>query len=418
MRVLVLGSGAKDHAIAWWFSQSRLIKGLFVAPGNVGTQSIAVNLAIDPSDPQQVYEACCTHAIDFVFVGTEAPLFTGVIDYLNERGVDTFGAPSRTLKLEGDRNFSRMFTDRHNIPTPSHVLFEDEGKLSEYLKRHDGERFVVKSNAIAPSRVMVDSSDYDTLIDFSHSLLATGPIILEEHLNGLPITVTLFLDNKGYLMLPTSSDYMKVEEGGLPTGGMGSICPVPLQDEVRQALIDTIIEPTLFGLKAERMSYKGVLTISVIITKNGPILVDYHVRFNDPAAQAFVPLIKTDIVDVLNAMKNDTLSSLDLEVSSKSTVALVVASEGYPQKPIIGKPLDPMPTALFCNVFDGAPHYFFGGVQEKEGRVITTGGRCVTVVGVGYNIMNANKNAYKGVKHVHFDGAWYRQDIGDRFFEN
>ncbi|ADY14612.1 phosphoribosylamine--glycine ligase [Sphaerochaeta globosa] len=418
MRVLVLGSGAKDHAIAWWFSQSRLINGLFVAPGNVGTQSIATNLAIDPSDPKQVYEACSTHGIDFVFVGTEAPLFTGVIDYLNERGIDTFGAPSRALKLEGDRNFSRMFTDRHNIPTPTHALFDDEQKLSEYLKRHEGERFVVKSNAIAPSRVMIDSSDYHSLMEFSKNILATSPIILEEHLNGLPITVTLFLDNKGYLALPTSSDYMKAEEGGLPTGGMGSICPVPLQEEVSQALVDTIIEPTLFGLKAERMAYKGVLTISVIITKRGPILVDYHVRFNDPAAQAFVPLIKTDIVDILNAMKHDTLSSITLEASTKSTVALVVASEGYPEKPIIGKDLEPMPASLMLNTFEGAPRYYFGGVQEIEGKLVTTGGRCVTVVGVGYNIMNANKNAYKGVKHVHFEGAWFRKDIGDRFFEN
>jgi phosphoribosylamine--glycine ligase len=161
----------------------------------------------------------------------------------------------------------------------------------------------------------------------------------------------------GYLMLPTSSDYMKAEEGGLPTGGMGSICPVPLQQDVKQALIDTIIEPTLFGLKAERMAYKGVLTISVIITKTGPILVDYHVRFNDPAAQAFVPLIKTDIVDILNAMKADTLSSLTLEVSNKATVALVVASKGYPQSPIIGKPLDPMP-APFDSMLEGAPRLF------------------------------------------------------------
>lgn len=284
MKVLVLGSGAKDHAITWWFSQSRLIEGLFIAPGNIGTQYIATNLAIDPSDPEQVYDACKTHSIDYVFIGTENPLFTGVIDYLNERGIETFGAPSRALKLEGDRNFSRMFTDRHNIPTPTHVLFDDEKKLSDYLKSHSGKRFVVKSNTIAPSRVMVDSADYDTLLNFSKTILATGPIILEDHLEGLPITVTLLLDNNGYLALPTCSDYMKSESGGLPTGGMGSICPVPLQQEVTDSLFETIIEPTLFGLKAERMAYKGVLTISVIITKDGPILVDYHVRFNDPAA--------------------------------------------------------------------------------------------------------------------------------------
>ncbi|MFA7128710.1 MAG: phosphoribosylamine--glycine ligase, partial [Sphaerochaeta sp.] len=174
MRILVLGSGAKDHAIAWWFSQSRLINGLFVAPGNVGTESIATNLDIDPADSKQVYEACQQHSIDYVFIGTEAPLFTGVIDYLNERGIDTFGAPNRALKLEGDRNFSRMFTDRHNIPTPTHHMFEDEQKLSDYLKRHAGERFVVKSNTIAPSRVMVDSSDYDTLMAFAKTILTNS----------------------------------------------------------------------------------------------------------------------------------------------------------------------------------------------------------------------------------------------------
>ena len=134
MKVLVLGSGAKDHAITWWFSQSRLIDGLFVAPGNIGTQYIATNLAIDPSDPKQVHEACLDHGIDYVFIGTENPLFTGVIDYLNERGIETFGAPIRALKLEGDRTFSRAFTDRHNIPSPGRALFNDDEKLSEYLK--------------------------------------------------------------------------------------------------------------------------------------------------------------------------------------------------------------------------------------------------------------------------------------------
>lgn len=418
MRILVLGSGAKDHAIAWWFSQSPLINGLFVGPGNVGTESIAINLAIDPADPKQVYEACKEHAIEFVFIGTEAPLFTGVIDYLNERGISTFGAPSRALKLEGDRDFSRKFTDRHNIPTPTHHVFDNEDTLSEYLKRHKGERFVVKSNTIAPSRVMIDSSDYDALMKFSKKILATGSILLEEHLEGLPITLTLLVDNKGYMMLPSSSDYMKAGHGGLPTGGMGSICPVPLQESVRQALVDTIIEPTLFGLKAEKMAYKGVLTISVIITKQGPILVDYHVRFNDPAAQAIVPLIRTDIIDILTAMKEDTLSTLNLEVSTNSAVALVVASEGYPEDPVVGKALEPIPAALMLNAFMGSPFYFFGGVTSKDGQLLTSGGRCVTVVGIGYNIMDANKNAYKGVKHISFPGAWYRPDIGDNFFTN
>ncbi|MFA5698773.1 MAG: phosphoribosylamine--glycine ligase, partial [Sphaerochaeta sp.] len=271
MRVLVLGSGAKDHAIAWWFSQSRLISALYVAPGNAGTESIAKNLAIDPSDPEAVYQVCQEHQISYVFIGTEAPLFTGVIDYLNERGIDTFGAPKRALPLEGDRDFARKFTERHKIPTPRHALFTNTDDLSTYLKDHEGERFVVKSNQIAPSRVMVDSSEYQTLMDFAASLLEKGPIILEQHLVGTPMTITLFLDTNSYLMLPICSDYMRVESGGTPTGGMGSICPVPLQEKVRQTLIKTIVQPTLEGLKKEGMAYKGVLTISTILTQEGPM---------------------------------------------------------------------------------------------------------------------------------------------------
>jgi phosphoribosylamine--glycine ligase len=413
-----LGSGAKDHAIAWWFSQSRLIDGLFVAPGNVGTESIATNLGINPSDPKEVYQACLEHNIDFVFIGTEAPLFTGVIDYLNERGIDTFGAPSKALRLEGDRDFSRTFTDRHNIPTPTHHVFDTESPLSAYLKRHQGERFVVKSNAIAPSRVMIDSSDYEALMHFARTLLPSGPIMLEEHLGGLPVTITLLLDNGGYLMLPPSSDYMKAGKGGLPTGGMGSICPVPLGSEQLSGLVENIIEPTLYGLKVEGMAYKGVLTISVIITSKGPILVDYHVRFNDPAAQAIVPLVRTDIVDILAAMREDTLGNLKLEVSTDSSVALVVASEGYPERPVVDKELEPVPAALMLNAFQDAPYYFFGGVQRKDGKLMTTGGRCVTVVGIGKNIIEANQKAYNGVQFISFPGSWYRADIGNKFFEN
>jgi phosphoribosylamine--glycine ligase len=211
---------------------------------------------------------------------------------------------------------------------------------------------------------------------------------------------------------------MRVESGGTPTGGMGSICPVPLQDSVKEALISRIIEPTLNGLREEHMAYKGVLTISIILTKEGPMLVDYHVRFNDPAAQAFIPLICTDLIEILTAMKKDTLGSLKLCCSSNSAVALVVASEGYPQKPVTGKILNPIPAALLLNAFEGAPRYFFGGVQKQGNDLVTTGGRNVTVVGIDYNIMSANKRAYQGVVHVQFENAWYRQDIGNKFFEN
>lgn len=421
MRVLVLGSGAKDHAMTWLFSQSKLISGLFAAQGNVGTAAIAENLGdVDPSSPESVYAACQKHDIHFVFVGTEAPLFTGVIDYLNSRGIATFGAPGNALKLEGDRYFARNFTARHNIPTPPYKLFSDEESLSAYLKRHEGEYFVLKRNAMAPSRIMVDSNNYETLMSFGRGMLQTDNLLVENHLDGLSVTITVFTDNAGYLMLPLCSDYTKSEEGGsgAATGGMGSICPVPLPKQVQQQIIDLIIEPTLYGMQVEQFAYKGVLTFSVILTANGPVLVDYHVRFNDPATQAIVPLIKSDIIEILDAMNEDRLKDFTLEVSHKSAIAVVVASDGYPDKPITGKEVSPLPNTIRNNLLKTMPMVFYGAVMEQNGKAVTTGGRNVTVVGIGQNIIEANKQAYQYIDTVTFEGAWYRNDIGNRFFED
>lgn len=421
MRVLVLGSGAKDHAMTWLFSQSKLIDGLYVAQGNVGTAAIAKNLPnIDPSSPESVYAACKEHNIQFVFVGTEAPLFTGVIDYLNNRGIDTFGAPGNALKLEGDRYFARTFTARHNIPTPPYKLFSDEKSLSNYLERHEGEAFVLKRNAMAPSRIMVDSSDYNTLMDFGRSIIQTDNLLVENHLNGLAITITVFTDNNGYLMLPLCSDYTRSEEGGAgaATGGMGSICPVPLPKQVRQQIIDLIIEPTLYGMQVEQFAYRGVLTFSVILTETGPVLVDYHVRFNDPATQAIVPLIKSDIIEILGAMKENRLSEFDLSVSTKSAVAVVVASRGYPDAPHVGEEVTPLPNLIRHNLLKSMPMVFYGAVMDKDGKAVTTGGRNVTIVGIGQNIIQANKQAYQYIDSIEFNGAWYRKDIGNKFFED
>lgn len=421
MKVLILGSGAKDHAITYLFSQSKLISALYVAQGNTGTSLIAENLPqVDPSNPEEVYQACLEHAIDFVFVGTEAPLLTGVIDYLNERGIDTFGAPAQAIKLENDRYFARNFTARHNIPMPPYHLYTDEQALSDYLKEHPDEYFVLKSNAMAPSRIMVDSRDYDTLMDFGREILTENVLLLENHISGLPFTVTVLVDNKGYLALPICSDYTKADTGnsGAPTGGMGSICPVPLPDSTYQQIDEQIIAPTISGMRAEKFAYKGVLTFSCILTKEGPVLVDYHVRFNDPATQAIVPLIKSDIVEILDAIKNDTVKEFNLELTANSAVAVVVASAGYPESPKTHKEVEPIPNVLGFNLFDNLPMLFYGAVDTIDGKPTTIGGRNLTVVGIGKNIIEANKQAYEYIDAVKFEGAWYRDDIGNRFFES
>lgn len=420
MRVLLLGSGAKDHAVAWWFSKSCFLSALFVAPGNLATAKFATNLpSVNIADPGDVYQACVDNRIDFVFIGTETPLFTGVVKYLTDRGIETFGAPSGSLKLEGNRAFSRAFSARHNIPVPRGSFFSDKESLRKYLERHKGETFIIKSNSVAPSRIMLSSSDTEALMRFAGTLFPKGDVLLEECLDGVPATCTLLVDRNGYLALPVTSDYMrKSADDQTPTGGMGAICPVPMLERLKDKIRERIIDPTLYGMQVEQLSYKGVLTLSMMIRNNeDPYLVDYHVRLNDPATQAMVPLINTDIISLLYAMREDRIGTMELSVSDKCAVAVVLASEGYPLHPLIGREVTGLSARLMEPLSD-TPNVFIGAIQENdEGRAITTGGRNITVVGKGGNLQEANKNAYDLIRKKAFRDLWYREDIGNAYFE-
>ena len=203
MRVLVLGSGAKDHAITWWFSKSKLIEALYVAPGNPGTSAFAINLPdVNPSDKDQVLSSCKENNIDFVFIGTEAPLLTGVIDHLNKNGIQTFGAPSYAVKLEGDRSFSRTFAKKYNIPIPDYRIFTTEKELQDFLKANEGKNFTIKPNDLSPSRVMIISNEYEALMAYGKKLLKKGPVVVEDCIEGMQVTASVLMDNEGYFVLP------------------------------------------------------------------------------------------------------------------------------------------------------------------------------------------------------------------------
>ncbi len=420
MRVLLLGSGAKDHAVAWWFSKSCYLSELFAAPGNLATGRFCTNLPdVNPSDPIAVYETCRKHRIDFVFIGTEQPLFTGVVKYLNEKGIRTFGATENAVKIEGDRSFSRAFTSRHNIPIPHSSLFGDIDGLKKYLEKHSGEHFTIKSNFLSPSRIMLSSNDTGALLDYSRQLFQKGPVLLEEYVHGVPASCSLLLDRNGYLVLPITSDYTKkAADDQTPTGGMGALCPIPIIDEIKEKIIERIIKPTLYGMQVEQLSYKGLLTLSLMITPDKePYLVDYHVRLNDPSAQAMIPIINTDIIEILSAMENDDVSSVELSTTDECTVAVVLAAEGYPMAPKTGMEVKGLTSVCLEPLNDG-PVVFCGAVQERDGKAITTGGRILTVVGKGNSIGEANRNAYDLIKGKHFQGLWYRDDIGNAYFSD
>ena len=419
MRILVLGSGAKDHAVAWWLSRSAYISELYMAPGNPGTADIAINLPdTDNSDCDAVYRAVKAYSIDAAFIGTEAPLLAGVREYLAERGVVCFGATKEALKLEDDKAFGRAFTARHGIPTPESYLFTDIKDLEKYLaEKSEEKRYTIKSNAMTPSRVLLSSSDKSSIIAYARLLFSRGPVLLEDYINGINVTATLFLDRNGYLLLPLASEYTHVSHyEGTPTGGMGAIAPIPLKEERKNEIKERIIEPLLKGMKEEGISYKGVMTLSLVISDNGPYLVDFHVRLNDPATQAMVPIIKTDVMDIMMAMKEDKLSTLKLETSSLATVAVVLATPGYPINPETGREIKGIDNSYLMNLND-KPLVFVGAVKRtSDGRYFTDGGRNITVVGYGDTIQEANERAYSLIDHRPLESLWYRHDIGNKFF--
>ncbi|MBO4278685.1 MAG: phosphoribosylamine--glycine ligase, partial [Spirochaetales bacterium] len=229
-------------------------------------------------------------------------------------------------------------------------------------------------------------------------------------------------DNEGYFILPICYEYTKREHtdvgDGVATGGMGAVCPLPLEKETLDQIYKTIVHPTFKALKAENLYYKGILTFSLLISNDGPILVDYHVRLNDPATQAMVSIIRNDLCDLMKAMHNNTLRQVKLETTGKSAVAVVIASEGYPLDTKVGQILSPIPPQYMSNAIDNGTYLFFGAVESKNGNIYTNGGRAATVVGVDDNIMHANSRAYKSIDLVSFDGSWYRSDIGLKFFIN
>lgn len=418
MRILVLGSGAKDHALTYWISRSKRITALFMAPGNPGTKNLATNLNIDITNSKEVYDACIENKIDLVFIGTESPLEYNVQKYLRENNIRTYGAKEEAIKLDSNRVFARGFSQRHNIKMPSYRVFEKEKDLASFLNKNKDTHFVIKTNKMRPSRVMIDSCDTKSLLDFAKPLLKDGPILVEDHISGFPVTATLILDEKGYLKLPFSCDYTKTNQEGKATGGMGAIAPAPISEKIYNKIEEDIIKPVINGLIQEKLSYKGILTLSLLINNNEPLLLDYHVRFNDPSFQSIVPLLESDVVDVFNAIEEQSLLDFNLEVIDKRSVAVVIANQGYPTKPVMGNKLKKISPVFYSFSKTKNSFLFFGALcEDKKKNIVSSGGRLLSIVATGSTIQNANQRVYEIIKSIEIENSWYRNDIGNKFFE-
>jgi phosphoribosylamine--glycine ligase len=420
MNVLVLGSGGREHALAWKLSQSRVVTRVFVGPGNAGTAEIAMNLSeVDPLDFDSIQKVCRWNAIDLVFVGAEAPLAEGVVDYLKEKGISAIGPGRVSAQLESSKVFSKAFMVRNGLPTAQAQEFSDGASFERFIRAAPAGRLVVKKSGLAAGKGVLESADKNELISFGRSILETDTLLVEEFLEGWEVSIFGLSDGWDFVILPPCTDFKKAHDGdtGPNTGGMGSICPVPwVTPELMQRIREEIVEPTYVSLYREGLHYAGVLYFGLMITSQGPKLLEFNVRFGDPETQVLMPMLGYDLGELFLAMKDRKLGRRDISTVEipGASLGVVIASRGYPSNAERGATVQPIQALP-----SGHSIIFHASTSIRADRNIRVGGgRCFTAVGTGVDLTHASKRAYAAANTVKFDGAWFRGDIGKKFIDS
>jgi phosphoribosylamine--glycine ligase len=416
VKILVVGNGGREHAIAWKFSLSTRQSGLFCAPGNAGTAGFATNLEnIASDDIAGVCAAVEEHSIDLVFIGPEVPLSLGMADELRARGVLCVGPGKDGARLESSKAYSKDFMVRHGIPTAEARIFDNADDLESYLKSAEYPLVVKKSGLAAGKGVLETDSPRDAM-DFAREHIDEGRVVIEEYLTGYEVSIFALSDGTDYRLLAEAADYKKAGENnsGPNTGGMGVVCPVPWFDGALMPGIERdIIAPTFEGLRNDGIDFKGILYFGLMITDSGPKVLEYNVRFGDPEAQALAPLIENDFCNLFEAVAAGSLSEHRIRMSSLQSLCVVVAAAGYPGPYSKGAVVD------LSAVRPSANQILFHAATEFSGNALVTGGgRCFAAVGTGSDFLKARSRSYELASAIRFDGAWFRKDIGNRIFGN
>lgn len=414
MRVVVVGSGAREHALVWAFSRSRRINGLWCLPGNAGIEQLAECVPGDPTDVERTAATLIALRPDLVFVGPEQPLALGLADAIRQAGIAVVGPNKDQAILESSKAFTKEFLRRHGVPTARSVTIQ---QLAEFEKALDlfSAPWVLKKSGLAAGKGVLETSDRSEALGFARHVLEDDVLVVEDYLRGFEISVFVLLDGKNHLVLPPCADHKKAGEGdwGLNTGGMGAICPVPLLRESEWRAVETqVIAPVLEGMRRENLIYPGVLFIGLMITPEGPRVLEFNVRLGDPETQALLPRIRNDFVDLAEAIVKGELDRFTLDIDPSIAISVVVASEGYPGAYRKNVPVQHLPANR-----QGKFLLFHAGTRiDEQGRLVTTGGRCFSAVGLGETFEDAQRRANQGASEVVFDGAWFRRDIGRRLF--
>jgi phosphoribosylamine---glycine ligase len=420
MTILLLGSGGREHALAFKLLQSSKCKTLFVAPGNAGTAKIASNIAIDPTDFESIKNFVIQQKADMVVVGPEDPLVLGIYDFFKNdyqlSHIPVIGPSKVGAQLEGSKEFAKEFLVKHKIPTAVYDSFTTATveKGCTFLETLQPP-YVLKADGLAAGKGVLILNDLEEAKNELRNMLihakfgnASSKVVIEEFLDGIELSCFVLTDGKNYKILPTAKDYKRIGEGdtGLNTGGMGAVSPVPFADAVLLEKIETrIVKPTVEGLQKDGIEYKGFVFIGLIIVKGEPMVIEYNVRMGDPETEVVMPRIKSDLVTLFEAVANQELDEVILEIDPRSATTVMIVSGGYPED--YGKGFE---ISGLENIEDSL--VFHAGTKLDNGKVVTNGGRVLAITSFGDDFREAIKKSYQNIDKLHFDKMYFRKDIG------
>lgn len=420
MNILLLGSGGREHALAWKLSRSSSLESLFVAPGNAGTKTLGTNLSVDPNDFEAVKKAVLENGINMVVVGPEAPLVNGITDFFNEdpqlKHVSIIGPNKVAAQLEGSKDFAKEFMKRHNIPTAKYKSFTKDTLKDglAFLETMKGP-YVLKADGLAAGKgVLIIDDLAKAKKELSNMLIddkfggASSKVVIEEFLSGIEMSVFVLSDGDGFKIFPDAKDYKRIGEGdtGLNTGGMGAVSPVPFAEGgFSDKVYNQVIIPTIKGLKKDGIEYKGFIFIGLIRVNGDPYVIEYNCRLGDPETEVVLPRLKSDLIDLFEGVATSTLSERDIEFDPRTAATVMMVSGGYPEKYEKGK------TIYGLNgVTDSV--VFHAGTKADGPAVMTAGGRVLAVTSFGKDVTSALAVSYESAEKIEFEGAYYRKDIG------